>query len=246
MGICLPAKEIIIWATRTGASKMTRNSKLLLICLTPLLVIHICFWDEIKFSWDDTWIFISAIFPTDKQVNKIEFQNDILPATYRTLTSTTARADQSAVSCISIRWSNAQPAAIRSCTKAMAATVDSWDREGRSTESTGAARLTTIATHQRAVFSTPSTSFRTSGSAIGGSHCAVRSCDSVCLNCYWNLAQNSAIDNGEWGGPGSCATRLCQCDLALSKCLRHYYCPKKRPVCVSSPFRLLQNLVMVF
>lgn len=56
----------------------------------------------------------------------------------------------------------------------------------------------------------------------------------------------AAMDNGEWGGPGSCATRLCQCDLALSKCLRHYYCPKKRPVCVSSPFRLLQNLVMVF
>ncbi|XP_070503915.1 uncharacterized protein [Chironomus tepperi] len=55
-----------------------------------------------------------------------------------------------------------------------------------------------------------------------------------------------AFDNGEFGGPFSCATKLCECDRALSKCLRHYYCPRKRPVCTSNPFRLLQNLVMVF
>ncbi|XP_053670284.1 uncharacterized protein LOC128720630 [Anopheles nili] len=55
-----------------------------------------------------------------------------------------------------------------------------------------------------------------------------------------------AIDHGEWGGPGSCASRLCHCDLSLSKCLRRYYCPRKRNVCTSSPLRLLQNLVMVF
>uniref|UniRef100_A0A182JWP8 Phospholipase A2 n=1 Tax=Anopheles christyi TaxID=43041 RepID=A0A182JWP8_9DIPT len=55
-----------------------------------------------------------------------------------------------------------------------------------------------------------------------------------------------AIDHGEWGGPGSCASRLCHCDLSLSKCLRRYYCPRKRNVCTTSPWRLLQNLVMVF
>ncbi|XP_050088542.1 uncharacterized protein LOC126572881 [Anopheles aquasalis] len=55
-----------------------------------------------------------------------------------------------------------------------------------------------------------------------------------------------AIDHGEWGGPGSCASRLCHCDLSLSKCLRRYYCPRKRNVCTTSPLRLLQNLVMVF
>ncbi|XP_058453997.1 uncharacterized protein LOC131432003 [Malaya genurostris] len=55
-----------------------------------------------------------------------------------------------------------------------------------------------------------------------------------------------AIDHGEWGGPNSCATRLCHCDLSLSKCLRRYHCPRKRNVCTTSPLRLLQNLVMVF
>ncbi|KAJ6637929.1 Group 10 secretory phospholipase A2 [Pseudolycoriella hygida] len=53
-----------------------------------------------------------------------------------------------------------------------------------------------------------------------------------------------AIDQGEWGGPGSCATRLCECDQALSKCLRRFYCPRKRAVCTSSPLRLLQNVLM--
>lgn len=56
----------------------------------------------------------------------------------------------------------------------------------------------------------------------------------------------SLADNGEWGGPNSCATRLCECDRALAKCLRHYYCPRKRAICKSNPFRLLQNLVMIF
>ncbi|CAO1420087.1 unnamed protein product [Diamesa serratosioi] len=55
-----------------------------------------------------------------------------------------------------------------------------------------------------------------------------------------------AVENGEWGGLGSCASRLCECDKALSKCLRRHYCPKKRTVCTTSPLRLLQNLVMVF
>lgn len=34
-----------------------------------------------------------------------------------------------------------------------------------------------------------------------------------------NFAQ-FILDNGEWGGPNSCATKLCECDRALSKCLR--------------------------
>ncbi|XP_065093447.1 uncharacterized protein LOC135714105 [Ochlerotatus camptorhynchus] len=55
-----------------------------------------------------------------------------------------------------------------------------------------------------------------------------------------------AIDHGEWGGPNSCASRLCHCDLSLSKCLRRYHCPRKRNVCTTSPLRLLQNLIMVF
>lgn len=57
---------------------------------------------------------------------------------------------------------------------------------------------------------------------------------------------NAAIDHGEWGGPGSCASMLCECDKALSKCLSRFYCPRKRAVCTSSPLRLLQNILMDF
>ncbi|XP_068156597.1 uncharacterized protein [Drosophila tropicalis] len=52
-----------------------------------------------------------------------------------------------------------------------------------------------------------------------------------------------AIDHGEWGGPESCAARLCQCDLQLSRCLRRFYCPRRRAVCHSSRSRRLQNLI---
>ncbi|XP_063704360.1 uncharacterized protein LOC134833832 [Culicoides brevitarsis] len=55
-----------------------------------------------------------------------------------------------------------------------------------------------------------------------------------------------AYDHGEYGGPNSCAARLCECDLILAQCLRRYYCPHKRNVCVSNPLRLIQNLAMVF
>ncbi len=55
-----------------------------------------------------------------------------------------------------------------------------------------------------------------------------------------------AIDHGEWGSSNSCASRLCECDQALARCLRRYHCPKKRAVCTSNPFRLIQNLAMVF
>lgn len=111
-------------------------------------------------------------------------------------------------------------------------------------ESTDAAKLMTTVIPLQIVFSTLNTLSLTYGNVSKANLYAVRNCHPKSFLCLklWI----SAVDNGEWGGPGSCATRLCQCDLALSKCLRHYYCPKKRPVCVSSPFRLLQNLVMVF
>ncbi|XP_065371834.1 uncharacterized protein LOC135963781 [Calliphora vicina] len=53
-----------------------------------------------------------------------------------------------------------------------------------------------------------------------------------------------AIDHGEWGGPQSCAARLCHCDLRLSRCLRQYACPGRRAVCHSSVSRRLQNLLL--
>lgn len=111
-------------------------------------------------------------------------------------------------------------------------------------------KLTIIVTQQQTASFTPNILFLISGNVIEENLYAVRRF--IYFQANWNLKHffvfsfTTAIDNGEWGGPGSCPTRLCQCDLALSKCLRHHYCPKKRPVCVSSPFRLLQNLVMVF
>ncbi|XP_053945210.1 uncharacterized protein LOC128854825 [Anastrepha ludens] len=55
-----------------------------------------------------------------------------------------------------------------------------------------------------------------------------------------------AIDHGEFGGPGSCAARLCQCDIQLSRCLRRFSCPKRRAVCFSSRARRLQNFLLTF
>lgn len=52
-----------------------------------------------------------------------------------------------------------------------------------------------------------------------------------------------AIDHGEWGGPESCAARLCYCDLRLSRCLRQFSCPNRRAVCRSSVARRLQNFI---
>ncbi|KAH8383950.1 hypothetical protein KR009_011407 [Drosophila setifemur] len=52
-----------------------------------------------------------------------------------------------------------------------------------------------------------------------------------------------AVDHGEFGGPDSCAARLCQCDLRLSRCLKKFYCPHRRSICHSSRSRRLQNLI---
>ncbi|XP_046382331.1 basic phospholipase A2 KBf-VA [Ischnura elegans] len=65
---------------------------------------------------------------------------------------------------------------------------------------------------------------------------------------YWKCYHHRplcAIDHGIYGGPGSCAQRLCECDRLLSECLSHYRCPKRRAVCHSSPVRfLIQSLIM--
>jgi secretory phospholipase A2 len=55
----------------------------------------------------------------------------------------------------------------------------------------------------------------------------------------------TAIEHGMWGGSGSCAQRLCECDRQLSMCLRRYPCPHTKAFCHSSPFRLLQNVFML-
>ncbi|XP_046681709.1 uncharacterized protein LOC124368506 isoform X2 [Homalodisca vitripennis] len=43
----------------------------------------------------------------------------------------------------------------------------------------------------------------------------------------------------------SCGQRLCECDRRLAECLSHYPCPRSKAVCTSSPWRLLQNLLML-
>lgn len=52
--------------------------------------------------------------------------------------------------------------------------------------------------------------------------------------------------HGEYGGYGSCAQRLCECDRVLSECLNQYPCPRSRAICKSSPWRFLQNALMLF
>lgn len=43
----------------------------------------------------------------------------------------------------------------------------------------------------------------------------------------------------------SCGQRLCECDRRLAECLSNYPCPHTKAVCTSSPWRLLQNLLML-
>ncbi|XP_075213599.1 basic phospholipase A2 2-like [Lycorma delicatula] len=45
-------------------------------------------------------------------------------------------------------------------------------------------------------------------------------------------------------GP-SCGQRLCECDRKLAECLRSLPCPRSKAVCTSSPWRLLQNILML-
>ncbi|RZF35989.1 hypothetical protein LSTR_LSTR005402 [Laodelphax striatellus] len=43
----------------------------------------------------------------------------------------------------------------------------------------------------------------------------------------------------------SCGQRLCECDRKLAECLRRFPCPRSKAVCTSSPWRLLQNVLML-
>ncbi|XP_015606190.1 uncharacterized protein LOC107272955 isoform X2 [Cephus cinctus] len=67
---------------------------------------------------------------------------------------------------------------------------------------------------------------------------------------YWKCHRGykpiCAIEHGEWGSSGSCAQRLCECDRSLAECLSRYPCPKTKAMCMSSPWRLVQNLFMNF
>ncbi|KAF5281419.1 hypothetical protein FQR65_LT14715, partial [Abscondita terminalis] len=68
---------------------------------------------------------------------------------------------------------------------------------------------------------------------------------------YWKCFNNKPLcgieaEGDTWGGPGSCAYRICQCDRMLSECLSQYPCPSSRAICRSSPVRLLQNALMIF
>ncbi|XP_046630342.1 uncharacterized protein LOC124310436 [Neodiprion virginianus] len=63
--------------------------------------------------------------------------------------------------------------------------------------------------------------------------------------CYRGYKPICAVEHGEWGGSGSCAQRLCECDRALAECLRRYPCPTTKAMCTSSAWRLVQNLFMV-
>ncbi|KAI4502803.1 hypothetical protein M0802_001847 [Mischocyttarus mexicanus] len=63
--------------------------------------------------------------------------------------------------------------------------------------------------------------------------------------CYHGHKPVCAVEHGKWGGSGSCAQRLCECDRTLAECLRRYPCPTTKAVCTSSPWRLVQNLFMI-
>ncbi|XP_043504477.1 basic phospholipase A2 PA-10A [Polistes fuscatus] len=63
--------------------------------------------------------------------------------------------------------------------------------------------------------------------------------------CYHGHKPVCAVEHGKWGGSGSCAQRLCECDRTLAECLRRYPCPTTKAVCTSSPWRLIQNLFMI-
>ncbi|XP_033216911.1 otoconin-90 isoform X2 [Belonocnema kinseyi] len=67
---------------------------------------------------------------------------------------------------------------------------------------------------------------------------------------YWKCFRGRkpicAVDHGKWGGSGSCAQRLCECDRSFAECLSRFPCPAKKAVCTSSPWRLVQNLFMIY
>ncbi|XP_068242129.1 acidic phospholipase A2 E-like isoform X2 [Palaemon carinicauda] len=42
---------------------------------------------------------------------------------------------------------------------------------------------------------------------------------------------------GPLGAPNSCGHQLCECDREFVECLKQYPCPKRRAVCMTSPWR---------
>ncbi|XP_064119579.1 phospholipase A2-like isoform X2 [Macrobrachium nipponense] len=42
---------------------------------------------------------------------------------------------------------------------------------------------------------------------------------------------------GPIGAPNSCGHQLCECDREFVECLKQYPCPKRRAVCMTSPWR---------
>ncbi|XP_077286020.1 uncharacterized protein LOC143911131 [Arctopsyche grandis] len=60
----------------------------------------------------------------------------------------------------------------------------------------------------------------------------------------WRGEPLCAIDHLDYGDANSCAARLCECDRQLAVCLSYSRCPQRRALCTSSPWRLLQNILM--
>ncbi|KAJ8955010.1 hypothetical protein NQ318_000442, partial [Aromia moschata] len=54
----------------------------------------------------------------------------------------------------------------------------------------------------------------------------------------------AAIEHAEFGGPGSCASKLCECDRVLSECLSRFPCPSSKSFCRSSTLRFLHNVAL--
>ncbi|CAH1961686.1 unnamed protein product [Acanthoscelides obtectus] len=85
-------------------------------------------------------------------------------------------------------------------------------------------------------------------SCYGWAQCTIPFMDYV-LPYFWQCIYDQpycAIDHDIFGGPDSCASKLCECDRQLSLCLQQYPCPQVRPFCTSSPFRFFQNAIMMF
>ncbi|CAH3927643.1 unnamed protein product [Pieris brassicae] len=65
---------------------------------------------------------------------------------------------------------------------------------------------------------------------------------------YWTCFNHEplcALENFHNAYINGCAGRLCECDRRFAMCVRQYTCPIGRPLCKSSPFRLLQNILIV-
>ncbi|XP_014254444.1 group 10 secretory phospholipase A2 [Cimex lectularius] len=63
---------------------------------------------------------------------------------------------------------------------------------------------------------------------------------------YWTCINHRPLCGRSSNGRRySCGERLCECDRRLAECLARYPCPRSKAVCTSSPWRLLQNFIML-